>query len=1582
MKKMLCFLMLTGMVFLASAQVADYSFSQANNTYTEISGGTVLGSTTTDDQYFVDPAVPAGSTTITSGVGLPIGFTLTFNGDNYDVFGVHANGWLSLGQSSLTPSVNMNTSSNLAPINATSTAPAVLQNRVVGLGRNLIAQSVSELRYQTVGTAPNRALVVQWKNYKRTSGGAVDTLNFQIRLNETSNIVEVIYGKMKVSSSTTTIQIGLRGQANSDYNNRTTTTDWAATTAGVANNSTMTISATVFPASGLTYIWTPPLANDAGVITINSPASVVSSGLQKVAVTLQNFGTDTLRTATIGWSINGTAQVSHLWVDSIASGATSGPDTIGTYSFTSGNYTIKAWTVNPNGVTDLNNTNDTATKIIYVQGYAALPFNEGFDSTWIDKLDTRDIPSVYWNNTPVTSDSSWRRNDDGTAAAWTSTTGNYTPVGANSTIHSARFHTYDATDGTSGTMDVYLNFTPVGTKFLKFWYINPSGNDSLAIYLSTDGGATFTFLQKYTTSATWVEYTLPLGTSVSPTTILRFKATSDYGNDDIGIDGVYVYLQPANDMADAEWVAPLGGCGLTSTENVTIKITNAGTNPQSNIPVRCSVDGGTTIIGPEIVPGPVNPGDTVSYTFTSTADFSNPGIYHCIFRVGLSGDQNHANDTMSAFISSLGNINTFPFTENFDDPAGTPYFALTAAANAAANFLDTSGVSNSGCAFLTGYTSATGWSGTGTISAAAAYGTYTSHHASLAPACQIDATGLSALRMKFDLKQVYYTQKTYTWLVVIANGTDTLTDIDGNKYFNPVTVSSDPFTTRTYDLSAYAGTIFTLDYKSACKYNSIAGAPGNNNYIDNVIFYIPVDDDAGVTEVISPISSACGSSQDSIIVIIHNFGLDPLTNIPVATHITAPSGNSITLYDTLPGPLAPDASDTLVVWVGSTLGSGTYGIDAYTYLATDTVFYNDTTYYTFTTYPALTVPHLEDFESTTPLAYWTTNFLSGNVHGNTSTVMYRNISFSATTGSALMDGRKIGPLNSRSYLTFDYRIVNSPAGTTGTTLTTDSVFVLISNDCGLGYDTVYVITSSNHVTSASMKHIVLPASAYAGNKVMPGFYVKRGTAGNYFLDIDNVAISNAAVVNLGPDSLICPGENITFYAGNAPTGYTYVYSWSTLAHPSSFATTQSITVDSAATYIAAVDNGFGVVTHDTVIVLYHVVPVVSLGNDTTNCVTYTLDPGTGFNSYTWSTTATTQTINVTSSGTYWVDVTNSSGCASRDSIDVTIIPAPAVDAGPTQTICYVDTLQIISANASNYDSLLWTSSGDGHFNDSTLLSPYYVPGTTDIANGSVDLMLTAYAACGTVNSLLVVTISTSAVAYAGTDETICSGESVQFSATGGTTYSWAPSTGLDDPNIANPLATPAVTTTYTVLVSSTCGTASDNIVITVDNITAPDLGSDPFFCGDGSITIDAGTGYDSYSWSTGDNTQTITVDTNGIGYGVFDYWVDVASGACTASDTITVTFDPCVGTVEYSDISSISIFPNPTTGITNIIVKGFSDADMIIYNMQGAIILSDRINSDSTAINKQLDLNYLPDGIYLIRITDSKSTINKRLIIQ
>ena len=102
-----------------------------------------------------------------------------------------------------------------------------------------------------------------------------------------------------------------------------------------------------------------PASNDAGISSIDSP-SFFCSGTQNVVVKLNNYGTSTLTSASIEWSINGTSKTTYSWSGSLASGASTTVN-LGSFSPTTNTiYYIKAWTKSPNGSTDGLNNNDTS----------------------------------------------------------------------------------------------------------------------------------------------------------------------------------------------------------------------------------------------------------------------------------------------------------------------------------------------------------------------------------------------------------------------------------------------------------------------------------------------------------------------------------------------------------------------------------------------------------------------------------------------------------------------------------------------------------------------------------------------------------------------------------------------------------------------------------------------------------------------------------------------------------------------------------------------------------------------------------------------------------------------------------------------------------------------------------------------------------------------------------------------------------------------------------------------------------------------------------------------------------------------
>lgn len=132
------------------------------------------------------------------------------------------------------------------------------------------------------GVAPYRQFVVQWTRAIRYSGaGTGDDFSFQLVLNEgggnpSYQTLQTVYGVCKATATAPqNAQVGLRGASAADFNARTTTTNWAATTAAVTNTATCALTNAVFPTSGLTYTWSPAcLGNPSNAGAITGPTNV------------------------------------------------------------------------------------------------------------------------------------------------------------------------------------------------------------------------------------------------------------------------------------------------------------------------------------------------------------------------------------------------------------------------------------------------------------------------------------------------------------------------------------------------------------------------------------------------------------------------------------------------------------------------------------------------------------------------------------------------------------------------------------------------------------------------------------------------------------------------------------------------------------------------------------------------------------------------------------------------------------------------------------------------------------------------------------------------------------------------------------------------------------------------------------------------------------------------------------------------------------------------------------------------------------------------------------------------------------
>ncbi len=231
----------------------------------------------------------------------------------------------------------------------------------------------------------------------------------------------------------------------------------------------------------------------------------------------------------------------------------------------------------------------------------------------------------------------------------------------------------------------------------------------------------------------------------------------------------------------------------------------------------------------------------------------------------------------------------------------------------------------------------------------------------------------------------------------------------------------------------------------------------------------------------------------------------------------------------------------------------------------------------------------------------------------------------------------------------------------------------------------------------------------------------------------------------------------------------------------------------------------------------------------------------------------------------------------------------AIAAQPAPLICIPQSVYFVN-NSVNGNAYIWDF-GDG--TGSTVMQPIHQYTTP----GSYDVQLIVYDSTGCyAPDSVTVTVNIGAFTAGATQPatSICPGDSYQLDAYGGTTYSWSPANVLNNPNIANPIATVNITTAFSVIISDSCG--SDTVQVTL-NVSAPTvtLNNDTTICLGGSVDLIA-TGTGSISWTPTtflSSTNTFTTTATPTTTTTYTATVTSANG-CTASDSmqIQVFFNP------------------------------------------------------------------------------------------
>ena len=335
-------------------------------------------------------------------------------------------------------------------------------------------------------------------------------------------------------------------------------------------------------------------------------------------------------------------------------------------------------------------------------------------------------------------------------------------------------------------------------------------------------------------------------------------------------------------------------------------------------------------------------------------------------------------------------------------------------------------------------------------------------------------------------------------------------------------------------------------------------------------------------------------------------------------------------------------------------------------------------------------------------------------------------------------------------------------------------------------------------------------------------------------------------INVNPTSAtICPGDNVSITA-SGPSNVTFTWTPGTGLNTTNGPTVVASPTTTTTYTVTGVDPTNCSMSVPVTITVSPNPTVTITPSATTVCPgqPVTLD-ASGATNYTWSgagltsTTGASVTANPTTTTTYYV--TGSSGsCSGTSSVTINMNPALNVSISPpSSAICPGQSVQLTATGADTY---AWSGAGlSATTGDTVLATPtanttYYVTGTSSGCTGAASATIS-------LNGTIPINITPSA-------PFICIGNSVDLTASGASTYSWSPPTGLSTTTGNATTATPLVTTTYTVVGQDSSGCqGTQYVTVTVSNGSAMTFNpANPVICRGESIQIEV-FGGQAFQWS-------------------------------------------------------------------------------------------------------------------------------------